>query len=79
MKTALVVGGTGSSGPFLVNGLQERGYAVTIFHRGTHEIPEIPANVEHTQQEQRLDDISRRFDCVQFLAPDASHTTPVGE
>ena len=47
MKTALVVGGTGPSGPFLVNGLQERGYTVAIFHRGTHEIPEIPANVEH--------------------------------
>ena len=47
MKTALVVGGTGPSGPFLVQGLQERGYTVTIFHRGTHEIPEIPATVEH--------------------------------
>jgi nucleoside-diphosphate-sugar epimerase len=44
---ALVVGGTGPTGPFLVNGLLERGYAVTIFHRGTHEIPEIPATVEH--------------------------------
>jgi nucleoside-diphosphate-sugar epimerase len=47
MKTALVVGGTGPSGPFLVNGLRERGYAVAIFHRGTHEIPEIPPEVEH--------------------------------
>jgi nucleoside-diphosphate-sugar epimerase len=47
MKTALVVGGTGPSGPFLVNGLQERGYTVAIFHRGTHEIPEIPDDVEH--------------------------------
>lgn len=44
---ALVVGGTGPTGPFIVNGLVERGYDVTIFHRGTHEIPEIPANVEH--------------------------------
>ncbi|HKV54139.1 MAG TPA: NAD-dependent epimerase/dehydratase family protein [Candidatus Binataceae bacterium] len=42
-----MVGGTGPTGPFLVSGLQERGYDVTIFHRGTHEIPEIPANVEH--------------------------------
>ncbi len=47
MKTALVVGGTGPSGPFLVNGLRERGYTVAIFHRGTHEIPEIPDDVEH--------------------------------
>ena len=44
---ALVVGGTGPTGPFIVNGLVERGYDVTIIHRGTHEIPEIPANVEH--------------------------------
>src|SRR6185312_10812952 len=47
MKRALVVGGTGPSGPFLVNGLRERGYTVTIFHRGTHEIPEIPDDVQH--------------------------------
>jgi len=47
MKTALVIGGTGPSGQFLVNGLRERGYEVTIFHRGTHEIPEIPPDVEH--------------------------------
>lgn len=45
--TALVVGGTGPTGPFIVNGLIERGYEVTIFHRGTHEIPEIPPAVEH--------------------------------
>ena len=44
---ALVVGGTGPTGPFIVNGLRDRGYGVTIFHRGTHEIPEIPDEVEH--------------------------------
>ena len=44
---ALVVGGTGPTGPFIVNGLIERGYEATIFHRGTHEIPEIPPEVEH--------------------------------
>lgn len=47
MKKALVVGGTGPTGPFIVNGLLDRGYAVTIFHRGVHEIPEIPPCVEH--------------------------------
>jgi nucleoside-diphosphate-sugar epimerase len=47
MKTALVIGGTGPSGPFLVNGLRDRGYQVAIFHRGTHEIPEIPDGIEH--------------------------------
>src|ERR1700692_705404 len=44
---ALIVGGTGPSGPFLANGLIERGYKVTIFHRGTHEIPEIVPEVAH--------------------------------
>ncbi len=44
---ALVVGGTGPTGPYIVNGLLERGYEVAIFHRGTHEIPEIPPEVEH--------------------------------
>jgi nucleoside-diphosphate-sugar epimerase len=43
----LVVGGTGPTGPFIVEGLRQRGHHVTIFHRGTHEIPEIPPEVEH--------------------------------
>ncbi len=47
MAKALVVGGTGPTGPYLVAGLRERGYDVTIFHRGTHEIPEIPADITH--------------------------------
>jgi len=47
MKSALVVGGTGPSGPFLVNGLRDRGYEVAILHRGTHEIPEIGPDIEH--------------------------------
>jgi nucleoside-diphosphate-sugar epimerase len=42
----LVVGGTGPSGPHVVRGLLERGHAVTIFHRGAHEPPGLPA-VEH--------------------------------
>jgi nucleoside-diphosphate-sugar epimerase len=46
-KRALVVGGTGPTGPFIVRGLRERGYEVAIFHRGTHEVPEIPDDVEH--------------------------------
>lgn len=46
MRT-LVVGGTGPTGPFIVNGLRARGHDVTIFHRGTHEVPEIPDDVTH--------------------------------
>ncbi|MBV1876540.1 MAG: hypothetical protein KUG79_02745 [Pseudomonadales bacterium] len=44
---ALVVGGTGPTGPYLVNGLIERGYEVAILHRGSHELEEIPSQVEH--------------------------------
>lgn len=44
---ALVVGGTGPTGPYIVHGLLDRGYSVSIFHRGTHEIDEIPPEVEH--------------------------------
>lgn len=35
---ALVIGGTGPSGPHLVNGLLARGYDVTVLHRGNHEV-----------------------------------------
>ena len=43
---ALVIGGTGPTGPYLVNGLIEQGYEVSIMHRGTHDSDEIPASVE---------------------------------
>lgn len=47
MKTALVVGGTGPTGPYVVNGLIERGYDVTICHTGRHESPENPPEITH--------------------------------
>ena len=43
---ALVIGGTGPSGPYIVNGLLERGYVVTILHGGQHEV-EFTQPVEH--------------------------------
>ncbi len=46
-KTALVVGGTGPTGPYIVNGLLQRGFEVAILHRGSHEVDEIPPEVEH--------------------------------
>jgi nucleoside-diphosphate-sugar epimerase len=42
-----VVGGTGPTGPFVVNGLCGRGFAVTMLHTGRHEHEDIPAAVEH--------------------------------
>lgn len=47
MPTALVVGGTGPTGPFVVNGLVARGYDVTIMHTGRHESDDNPDTIEH--------------------------------
>jgi nucleoside-diphosphate-sugar epimerase len=47
MADALVIGGTGPTGHYLVNGLIERGYRVAILHTGRHEVDEIPPQVEH--------------------------------
>jgi nucleoside-diphosphate-sugar epimerase len=38
----LVIGGTGPSGPLIVNGLHERGHQVTILHTGKHEVDTLP-------------------------------------
>lgn len=46
-ERALVIGGTGPSGPYVVQGLVDRGFETTILHSGAHEPPEIPAEVEH--------------------------------
>ena len=47
MKTALVIGGTGPTGPYVVNGLLDRGFQVTILHTGRHETDLIGPEVEH--------------------------------
>jgi nucleoside-diphosphate-sugar epimerase len=44
---ALVVGGTGPTGPLIVEGLLDRGYRVTILHTGRHEVESIADRVEH--------------------------------
>ncbi len=43
---ALVIGGTGPSGPYIVNGLLARGLEVSILHGGQHEV-EFMQPVEH--------------------------------
>jgi len=40
---ALVIGGSGPTGPHVLSGLLERGYDVTMLHRGVHEPAELPA------------------------------------
>lgn len=47
MTRTLVIGGTGPTGIHLVRGLVERGHEVVILHRGTHERPETPVDIEH--------------------------------
>jgi len=42
---ALVIGGTGPTGPYLINGLISLGYQVSMMHRGTHDSDEIPVTV----------------------------------
>ena len=44
---ALIVGGTGPTGHFVVNGLLQRGFQVAMLHSGRHEVAEIPDDVEH--------------------------------
>lgn len=46
-QTALVIGGTGPTGPLVVNGLVERGFEVTILHTGRHETDLIGPEVRH--------------------------------
>jgi len=69
-STALVIGGTGPTGPHLINGLIDRGYDVTMMHRGTHDSPLIPSSVErligdpHFRETLKATLGSRRFDLV---------------
>lgn len=68
-RTALVVGGTGPTGPDIVNGLVERGYKTSIFHSGRHEVP-LPMEVEHIHGDPHFQETiaeaigDRKFDVV---------------
>jgi nucleoside-diphosphate-sugar epimerase len=57
---ALVIGGTGPTGPFVVGGLHERGYEVTILHGGQHEV-ELPVpNVRHIHVDPHFEETLRQ-------------------
>jgi nucleoside-diphosphate-sugar epimerase len=56
---ALVIGGTGPSGHFVVNGLLRRGYDVAMLHTGRHELDEIPKTVEHIHTDPFAEDALR--------------------
>jgi nucleoside-diphosphate-sugar epimerase len=40
-KSALLIGGTGPTGPAIAAGLETRGFDVTLLHSGRHEVPEV--------------------------------------
>ena len=67
---ALVIGGTGPTGPAVVNGLVDRGYEVVVLHTGRHEVDTIPPHLEHIHTNPfRIDELSdalgsRTFDAV---------------
>ena len=69
MPSALVIGGTGPTGPYIVNGLLARGYTVTILHSGTHEV-EFDQEVEHIHTDPHFREtltpplVGRRWDLV---------------
>jgi nucleoside-diphosphate-sugar epimerase len=77
----LVIGGTGPSGPHVVDGLLARGHEVTIFHRGVHEPAEL-AEVEHIHGDphfrQSIDEAlgSRTYDVVLAMYGRVKHLAP---
>jgi nucleoside-diphosphate-sugar epimerase len=77
----LVVGGTGPSGPHVVQGLLGRGHDVTIFHRGAHEPAEL-ADVEHVHGDPHFPESiagglgARAFDLVIAMYGRVLHLAP---
>ena len=66
---ALVIGGTGPTGPFIVQGLVDRGYTPVILHRGTHEV-DFLESFEHIHADPHFEEPvrealeGRKFDVV---------------
>ncbi len=44
MKSALLIGGGGPTGPHIARGLVERGFGLTLLNRGIHSAPGLPAH-----------------------------------
>ncbi len=68
---ALVIGGTGPTGPDVVTALAERSYQVTVLHRGIHEPDdEVLRRVEHIHADPHFEETlaaalgSRTFDLI---------------
>ncbi|HEY7380254.1 MAG TPA: hypothetical protein VH572_03520 [Gaiella sp.] len=56
---ALVIGGTGPTGPFVVEGLHERGFDVTILHGGQHEVEFSVPDVRHIHADPHFEETLR--------------------
>lgn len=69
---ALIIGGTGPTGPYVVEGLLDRGYQVTIFHSGQHEA-EFTRPVEHLHGDPHFQETmqetlgNRTYDLIVFM------------
>lgn len=63
---ALIIGGTGPTGPLVIKGLMDHGYDVTVYHRGYHE----PTNLPKTQRHLHGDPYSK-----EALTKDFDHET----
>lgn len=51
-RVALVIGGTGPTGPPIIRGLQDRGFRTVMLHSGKHEVDEVgPDKLEHIHAE----------------------------
>lgn len=66
---ALVIGGTGPTGPYIIDGLVQRGYQPAILHRGSHEV-DFVQRYEHLHADPHFEApvrealAGRRFDLV---------------
>ncbi len=63
----LVIGGTGPTGPHVVNGLLRAGHDVTILHTGRHESALVPDRVPHVHTNPfRVDEVAESLGSATF-------------
>ena len=62
---ALVIGGTGPTGPYILEGLVKREYDTTIYHRGIHEV-ELHSSVKHIHGDPFSSDLERDWGGLLF-------------
>ena len=75
----LMIGGTGSIGPYVVAELAGQGHSVTVFHRGESEAP-MPESVRHVRSPDAATPVVRFPREVLEPAPDiVIHMIPMGE